>query len=149
MKIFTNLTFLHLISHQLLWLPEKNWFQWCFLKKIWYQKFTSFFQNFHQIPIFECSGPPQTWKNPRKWLKNSFLSGHRFYLGCCKIWANSIELAFLADDPVSLDLAYCALGGIFCPRRKIHDAKHPTFETIIWQIVSYNKYCCYVHLHRV
>ena len=111
MKIFTNLTFLHLISHQLLWLPEKNWFQWYFLKKIWYQKFTSFFQNFHQIPIFECSGPPQTWKNPRKWLKNSFSSGHRFYLGCCKIWANSIELAFLADDPVSLDLAYCALGG--------------------------------------
>ena len=107
MKIFTNLTFLHLISHQLLWLPEKNWFQWCFLKKIWYKKFTSFFQNFHQIPIFECSGPPQTWKNPRKWLKNSFSSGHRFYLGCCKIWANSIELAFLADDPVSLDLAYC------------------------------------------
>ena len=124
MKIFTNLTFLHLISHQLLWLPEKNWFQWCFLKKIWYQKFTSFFQNFHQIPIFECSGPPQTWKNPRKWLKNSFSSGHRFYLGCCKIWANSIELAFLADDPVSLDMAYCA------PPR-IHDI-FPTARVVFY-----------------
>ena len=108
MKIFINLTFLRVISHQLLQLPEKNWFQWCFLKKMEYQKFTSFFQNFHQILVFECSEPPQTWKNPKKWLKNSFLSGHRFYLGCCKIWANSIELAFLADDPVSLDMAYCA-----------------------------------------
>ena len=95
MKIFINLTFLCLISHQLLWLPEKNWFQWCLLKKMEYQKFTSFFQNFHQILVFEYSEPPQTWKNPRKWLKNSFSSGHRFYLGCCKIWANNFGLAFL------------------------------------------------------
>ena len=108
MKIFTDLTFFRLISHQLLWLREKNWFQWCFLKKMQYQKFTSFFGNFHQIRVSDCSEPPQTWKNARKRLKKSVSSGHRFYLGCYKIWASCIEHTFLADDRISLVISLSA-----------------------------------------